>query len=285
MRFLLIFLLIACAPCETNNFFYEIEYNKYYELDINKFYPLDYIPKANFHFTVPVENLNETYIQVKVYKGDKTDFKLKVSGFYQLPTESEIDDEIEKINEIENRDIFNEDEHIIYRYKVPTLKKQDKIKYLVFSIFNNEAMHYLSLYVYPFKNDEEELTIYNITYKKEEIFNKTTLSQYKRIFLFILENEDLENNKLVRLKIKKELSEDMHISAVAYKERPIKEEIILNPVSKTELPIKSLTKDEKYVIYEFLIENADINKQKYIAIAFLPRKILDFISFYIGPEY
>jgi hypothetical protein len=262
-----------------------MKYNKYYEFDIKKFDPLDYIPKANLHFTVQVENLNETYLKIQLYKGDKINFKLKVSGFYQLPTESEIDDEIKKINELNEDDIFVENDHIIYTYKIPTLKKQDKIKYLVFSILNNEPMHYLSLYTYPFKEEgNEKFTIYNINYKKEEILNKTTLSQHKGIFLFILENEDLENNKLVRLKIKKELSEDMHISAVAYKERPIKEEIILNPVSKTELPIKSLTKDEKYVIYEFLIENADINKQKYIAIAFLPRKILDFISFYIGPE-
>ena len=284
MRFLLTFLLIVFAVCETNNFFYEMEYNKIYELDINKFYPLDYAPKGNLHFIVKVENLNETYLQIQLYKGDKKDFILKVSGFYQRPTESEIDYEIEKINELESNDIYIENDHIIYTYKVPTLKKQDKIKYLVFSILNNEAMHYLSLYAYPFKEEENaKFTIYNITYKKEEIFNKTTLSQHKGVFLFILEN-DLENNKLVRLKLKKELSLELKSAVAGFKERPITEEIIKKPVSTDELPIKSLTKDENYAIYEFHIENLEINKQKYIAIVMLLRESLDFMSFYIGPE-
>jgi hypothetical protein len=262
-----------------------MKYNKYYEFDIKKFDPLDYIPKANLHFTVQVENLNETYLKIQLYKGDKINFKLKVSGFYQLPTESEIDDEIKKINELNEDDIFVENDHIIYTYKIPTLKKQDKIKYLVFSILNNEPMHYLSLYTYPFKEEgNEKFTIYNINYKKEEILNKTTLSQHKGIFLFILENEDFENNKLVRLKLKKELYLEMKSAVAGFKEKPITEEIIKKPVSSDDLPIKTLTKDENYAIYEFHIEKAEINKQKYIAIAMLLRESLDFISFYIGPE-
>ena len=210
---------------------------------------------------------------------------MKVSGFYQLPTESEIDDEIKKINELNEDDIFVENDHIIYTYKIPTLKKQDKIKYLVFSILNNEPMHYLSLYAYPFKEERKaKFTIYNINYKKEEILNKTTLSQHKGVFLFILENDDLENNKLVRLKLKKELYLEIKSGTGGYKERPITEEIIKKPVSSEDLSIKSLTKDESYVIYEFHIEDAEINKQKYIAIAMLIRESLDFMSFYIGPE-
>ena len=83
-----------------------MEYNKIYELDINKFYPLDYAPKGNLHFIVKVENLNETYLQIQLYKGDKKDFILKVSCFYQRPTESEIDYEIKNINELESNDIY-----------------------------------------------------------------------------------------------------------------------------------------------------------------------------------
>ncbi len=52
-------------------------------------------------------------------------------------------------------------------------------------------MHYLSLYAYYDKEIEEEFTIYNVTYKKEEILNETTLSQHKGLFLFLLENGNI----------------------------------------------------------------------------------------------
>ena len=110
---------------------------------------------------------------------------MKVSGFNQHPTESEIVNGTDNI-ELEQREVSTNDDLVFYTYKVPTLKKQDKIKYLVFSLLNNDVLHYLSLYVYTSKKVDIEFTAYNITYKKEEILNKTTLSQHKGIFLFIL---------------------------------------------------------------------------------------------------
>jgi len=41
---------------------------------------------------------------------------------------------------------------------------------------------------------------------KEEILNKATLSQHRGTFVFIFENEELEKDKLIRLKFNKELS-------------------------------------------------------------------------------
>ena len=168
---------------------------------------------------------------------------MKVSGFYQHPTESEIVNGTDNI-ELEQREVFTKDDLIIYTYQVPTLKKQDKIKYLVFSILNNEAIHYLSLYTFTSEALDAKFTAYNITYKKEEILNKTTLSQHKGVFLFILENEDLEKNKLIRLKLKKELSQEILASAAGFKERPITLEILKEPVSSEELSLKPATKDE-----------------------------------------
>ena len=91
MKFLLL-LLIAYTfeASETNNYFYNISYNDIYRVELSRFYPLDYIPKANLYFTMPVENLQVTNLDIQVSKSDKIDFKVKVSGFYQQPTESEI---------------------------------------------------------------------------------------------------------------------------------------------------------------------------------------------------
>ena len=73
MRIILIFLLIASifAASEVNDFFYEINYNTQYQVDVFKF-PSQNIPKANLHFRVPVENLEETNnLQFEFFKGDK----------------------------------------------------------------------------------------------------------------------------------------------------------------------------------------------------------------------
>ena len=283
MRIILIFLLIASifAASEVNDFFYEINYNTQYQVNVFKF-PSQLIPKANLHFGVPVENLEETNnLQFEFFKGDKIDLKVKVSGFYQKPTKSKILNGTHNI-ELEQSEIFSLDNYIYYIYSVPTLKKQAKIKYLVFTILNNEPLHYLSVYVYSYK--KPEFTIYNITYKKEEILNKTTLSQHKGTFLFVLENEELGKNKLVRLKVKKELSKEMEIGAAGLKERITTEkDLEKNPPSEM-LKLKSQTKDEDYIIYEYPIENSEVNKEKYLLIGLLNAGSLEFLSLYIGPE-
>ena len=76
----------------------------------------------------------------------------------------------------------------------------------------------------------------------------------------------------------------MLIAAAGFKERPMTLEIIKKPVQSEELTLKSIIKEENYIIYESLIEKEEINKQKYIAIAMLPKESLDFISLYVGPE-
>ena len=280
MRFVLIFLLITFASCETKNFFYEITYNTKYELDLAKF-SSGYIPKANLFFTVPVEKINGTILQIQLYKGDKIDFKLKISGFYQHPTESEIVNRTDYI-ELEPREVITNDFGVFYTYKVPTLKKQDKIKYLVFSLLNNEPMNYLSLFVYTSKEIDMEFTAYNITYNKEEILNKTTLSQHKGIFIFILENEDLGKNKLTRLKLKKLLSNEIRTGVIGFTKRPAVDDIIEYRGHVEELLLKPVTKEENYIIYESLIEKEEINNKEYIVIATLLNETLDFMSFYVG---
>ena len=129
MRIVLIFLLIAStfAASEINDFFYDIQYNKEYEVDVNKFYPLGYIPKVNYHLTVPFENLDETInLDIRFLKADKIDLKVKVSGFSQKPTKSKILNGTHNI-ELEQSEIFSLDNYIYYIYSVPTLKKQAKI--------------------------------------------------------------------------------------------------------------------------------------------------------------
>ena len=126
MRFLLIFLLIAYTFCETINKFYNIVYNTEYVVDVTQF-TSNYIPKANLYFIVPVENVARTNLQIRLDKGDKIDYQVKVSGFYQLQIESEIVKGTDNI-ELEQRSVSTEFNFIRYTYRVPTLKKHDKIK-------------------------------------------------------------------------------------------------------------------------------------------------------------
>ena len=189
MRILLIFLIIELGTCETINSFYNIFYNTKFIVDASNF-PSACIPKGNLYFTIPAENLGLEDLDIQFLKSDKIDFKVKVSGFYKLPTESEIVNGTDNI-ELEQRLVSTQNDSITYTFSIPILKKQDRYKYLVITIFNNEFLHYLSLLVYCLQNQAtknkkvvNEFTIYNINYKKEEVFNKTTLLQHKGIFAF-----------------------------------------------------------------------------------------------------
>ena len=146
-------------------------------------------------------------------------------------------------------------------------------------------MDYLSAYVYPsYINEPERYNFYNISYMKEEILNKTTLSQHQGIFYFILENEEQEKNNIIRFKFNKKYYPEIDLSVAAFKERPSVEAELKKPVSHEEPSFKSLTRDKDYTIYEYLINNSVINKQKYLVIGVRIVESLDFMSFYLGPE-
>ena len=282
MKFQLIFLLFAYAICSTNYYIYDIEYHHRYLLDT-----LNKISIGTYLFRIPVENLKETNIQIKVKQDDIANFKVKVCGFYQRPTDSEIIAGTDSI-ELENSYKTIEDKYNYYKYDVPTLKKEEKIKYLVVTILNKEILDYLSVYVYPSEAEKEDFKrtqISNITYMKEEIFNNTTPSQHKGIFIFITENGDPEKNKLIRLKFKKQYSPDIEIGVAGFKERPITENELNNDVdSEKGIPLRSLKRDGDYTIYEFPIEIPVINEQNYLGFAVFIEESFNFISFYIGPD-
>jgi hypothetical protein len=282
MKFQLIFLLIACAICSTNFYIYDIEYHHRYLLDT-----LNKISIGTYYFRIPVENLKETTIEIQTKQDDIANFKVKVCGFYQRPTDSEILNGTDSI-ELENHSRNKEDNYNYYKFEVPTLKKEEKIKYLVITLLNNEVLNYLSVYAYPSKAEnahDEAMSLYNITYMKEEIFNKTNQIQKTGIFIFISENGDIGKNKLIRLKFKKQYSPEIKIGVAGFKERPItKKELDNDVVSEKGIPLRSLTRDGNYTIYEFPIENPEIIKQKYIGFAVFMDESFDFISFYIGPD-
>ena len=130
------------------------------------------------------------------------------------------------------------------------------------------------------------MKIYNITYMKEAILNKPTLKQHEGIYLiiFALENEDIENKKLIIVKLNKKYFLEMHVAAAGFKERPTTEKELDNEVSSEHLKLKSSTKDGDYTINEFLLENPEVYKQKYIAIAVEINESVDFMSLYIGSK-
>jgi len=280
MRLLLIYLLIAFASSKDYNYFYDIIFDERYEIDVTKF-PSGYIPKANLYFTV--ENKKEiSFFQARLLKSDKMDFKVKVSGFTQYPTDSEIVNGTHNI-ELEQSIMSTEYDYVIYKFNVPALKKQDKIKYYVFTVLNNANLSYLSLYAYAF--EKVEFTFYKMSYMKEEILNKTDLRRHIGAFLFTIENKDLGKNKLIRIKLSKEHSKEIEIAVAAgFKERPTTQKELESATDGEKLEVKSSTKDENYKIYEFSVENPEVNKQKYIVFAMYIEETLDFVNFYIGPQ-
>ena len=174
---------------------------------------------------------------------------------------------------------------MLLRLYVKQIKKEEKIKCLVVTILNYEALDYLSVYVYSSKNENlQGYTLYNINYMKEEILNKTTLGQHKGLFYFILENKEQGKNNLIRFKFNKKYSPEIEMSVAAFKEKPTAEEDLKKPVSFEEPSFKSLTRNEDSIIYEYLIKNSEINKQKYLVVGVMMAESLDFMSFYIGPE-
>ncbi len=286
MRILLISLLIAYTFAAYNNdyYIYNLTFNNYYEIS-NITSPSNKVPIADHYFRISVENQNleETNLQVKFLKSDKINFKTNICGFYQYPTNSDILDGTAYI-ELEQRSVSNDGIFIVYTFRVPTFKKQEKIKYLVVNILNDEALDFLLVSIYsskPEKEDSKEYTAYNCTYMKEEILNETVLSRHKGFFIFILENKEIEDNKLITLKSNKKFS-PRNLEVAGFKERPITEEKLKNPVCHDSLKLE--TRDEDNTIYEFSIENQEVNNQKYIAFAMKIEEPLDFLSIYIGPE-
>ena len=283
MKFSLVFLLIVSAISSTNYSFYDIEYNHRYLLDILKF-PTNKISTGIYIFRIAVESLEESIIKIQVKQNDIANFKVNICGFYQLPTDSEIIDGADNI-EIDYTSKYIHNNYTYYRFNVPTLKKEEKIKCLVVTILNYEALDYLSVYVYSSKNENlQGYTLYNINYMKEEILNKTTLGQHKGLFYFILENKEQGKNNLIRFKFNKKYSPEIEMSVAAFKEKPTAEEDLKKPVSFEEPSFKSLTRNEDSIIYEYLIKNSEINKQKYLVVGVMMTESLDFMSFYIGPE-
>lgn len=285
MRISLIILLVVSVVRATDFYFYDIEYNHRYLLDTDRF-PSNKIPIGTYYFRIPVENLQETNIKVQVKKEDITDFKMNVCGFYQFPTNSTILNGTNNI-ELEKDSVFNHDNLVTYEFKVPTLKKEEKIKYLLITISNNEVLDFLAVNVYSLKNDIRYglSKKFKIKYMKEGVLNKTHLSKYIATYLFAFENEEVEKNKIFRLKFKKEYAPEIPISYYGCEEIPkTVDDLLLNSISSGNLKLKSLTRDEYYTKYEYLLEYSDKTKHKYLFFGLVITESLDFMTFYLGPE-
>ena len=146
MRILLILLLIAfiCATSDRIYFIQDILLNSEYDDGALRF-PSSKIPIGDYYFRIPFENLEETYLQVRFLKSDKINFKVKVSGFSHFPRENEILVGIDSI-ELGKKSVSTQNNYIDYKFIVPILKKQAKLRCLVVAILNNETLNYLRVY-------------------------------------------------------------------------------------------------------------------------------------------
>ena len=280
----IIFLLIASVVCTTNFNIYNIEINKRFLFDPLEF-PSSKIPIGTYYLRIPVEDIHMTSIKFTVKQNAIHNFKVNISVFYEHPTDSEILNGTNNI-QIEYFAKYNTNKLTNYVFRVPQFQNERKIKYLVVTILNYEVLDFLSVYVFPKQSHDDfmDYTVYNINYMKEEILNQTTLNQHKGYFIFLVENEELRKNKLIRIKLNKEYSERVYLEFAGYKERPIFEEDFRNPPYADDGKIKLPTKDDDYKTYEYLLENPVMIEQKYLAFFFEEDMSESFISFYVGPE-
>ncbi len=288
MKFSLIFLLIANAFTINNFYIYDILYGHRYIIDPLKF-PSNKIPIGTHYFRISVENATKKKATIKltVKQNDIANFKINFYSFFDRPNDSEILN-LTNNTDVEFKSQYFTNKYTNYAFKAPYLKKEQKTKYFLISIINYKALDYLSVYVYPeySKDIPLEYTIYNINYMKEEILNKTALNQHKGGFIFILENEELKKNKLIRIKLKKEYSNSIRLEFAGYKERPIFEEELRNPVYKDHAHLESTTlgKDYNTYEYEYLLEDPTVIEQNYLVFDLFLEESVDFVSFYVGPE-
>ena len=122
--------------------------------------------------------------------------------------------------------------------------------------------------------------MYDILYMKEFILNSTSLKNHEGKYLFRLKNE-YGNIKSIKLKISNEISHEIDISVCGYREKPNLTDDFENYINLNQPKLKSLTKDEKYSIYEYPYEK--IEDSGYISISIIINEKLDYLSIYVGP--
>ena len=144
MKITYLLLLIGSVITSSDNYFFDIIYNKEYEVDVNKFYPYNYIPaNAKYYFTAKVEQDEKMQIEIKVLKNAIINFKLNICEFYFRPSNMQIlyGHDLCR-NVLLGKKDRSDDNYDIYLLDFEKIKD---VNYLVIHIENFLALQYLSI--------------------------------------------------------------------------------------------------------------------------------------------
>ena len=144
MKITYLLLLIGSIMASSDNYFYDINYNKEYELNMDKFYPYTYMPAgSNSFFRVGVEEDDKMQIQLTVEKNAIISFKVDVCGFVSRPSDIQVlvgHDHCK--NNLRGKLDHSENDKDVYLYDFEPTKG---INYVAIHIENHDALYYFSI--------------------------------------------------------------------------------------------------------------------------------------------
>ena len=276
MKAILILLLFAYELSITDHI-QNIKMNTEYIVDLSEYPDYEIPSKTNQYFRISVEGNERIEIQLKTFHGSTPSayFKVDFCPFSKLPSK----DEVITVNkncfiDIPCSGISKYEIYDIYKYHI---EKIEGLKYLSMHIENLYTLDYLSIYCYQVSQVDYKL--YDISYMKEYKLNTTSLNDKDNILLFRMENIGIIDS--IKIKVSKELLSEIKLNIGGYRDKPIMTDDFDNYIDEYNPEIKSLTKDEKYSIYEFPYRKID-DSGYLVMNVYLPEKV-DYFSIYVGP--
>ena len=276
MKAILILLLFAYELSITDHI-QNIKMNTEYIVDLSEYPDYEIPSKTNQYFRISVEGNERIEIQLKTFHGSTPSayFKVDICPFSKLPN----NDEVIAVNknciiDVPCSGISKYEIYDIYKYHI---EKIEGLKYLSMHIENSYTLDYLSIYCYQVSQVDYKL--YDISYMKEYKLNTTSLNDKDNILLFRMENIGIIDS--IKIKVSKELLSEIKLTIGGYRDKPIMTDDFDNYIDEYNPEIKSLTKDEKYSIYEFPYRKID-DSGYLVMNVYLPEKV-DYFSIYVGP--
>ena len=143
MKIIFLFFFIGSVITSSENYFFDIIYNKEYEVDVNKF-PMNYIPEnAGYYFRSKVDQNGKMQIEIKVLKNAIIEFKLDVCAFFRRPSDIQVLTHHDScMNGLQGKKDNSDSIYDKYLYDIETTVGAN---YLVIHLQNYFSLNYLSV--------------------------------------------------------------------------------------------------------------------------------------------
>lgn len=276
MKAILILLLFIYALSITDQI-RNIKMNTEYTVELSEYPDYEIPSKTNQYFRISVEGNEKIEIQLKTFHGSTPSayFKVDFCPFSKVPS----NDEVVAVNkncfiDVPCSGISKYEIYDIYKYHI---EKIDGLKYLSLHIENLYTLDYLSIFCYQVSHVDYKM--YDISYMEEYKLNTTSLNDKDNLLLFRMEN--IGKIGSIKIKVSNELSSEIKLKIAGYRDKPIMTDDFENYIGLNNPEIKSVTKDEKYSIYEFPYEK--IEDVGYLIFLIHLQEKVDYFSIFVEP--